>query len=83
MNGSSSSVSKSKKKSKGTAVDTVDGPSAIKEAIDFSIEYAKSSRAKCRHCEEKIEKVNELWMNYLIQEDFLSKLVFKSNIPII
>ena len=57
LNGSSNKVSKSKKKSKGAPVDVVDGPSAIKEAMEFSIEYAKSSRAKCRQCEEKIEKV--------------------------
>ena len=59
MNGSSgASNSKSKKKWKGnSSLDAVDGPSAIKEAMEFSIEYAKSSRAKCRQCEEKIEKV--------------------------
>lgn len=58
LNGSGSNTSKSnKKKSKGASVDTVDGPSAIKEAMEFSIEYAKSSRAKCRQCENKIEKV--------------------------
>jgi len=46
---------KSKKKTKNGSVDVVDGPSS-RETMEFSIEYAKSSRAKCRKCEEKIEK---------------------------
>ncbi|XP_047140981.1 poly [ADP-ribose] polymerase 1 isoform X1 [Hydra vulgaris] len=36
--------------------DVVDGPSNSTVNKDFCIEYAKSGRAKCRKCEEKIEK---------------------------
>lgn len=50
------SLSSSKGKSKGSK-DTVDGPSNVSSAAsEFSVEYAKSGRAKCRKCEEKIEK---------------------------
>lgn len=39
-----------------TVKDEVDGPSCNNNNSDFQIEYAKSGRAKCRQCEEKIEK---------------------------
>ena len=57
FNGSSSNAKGSKSKKKSKSSDCVDGQQVCKEAMEFSIEYAKSGRAKCRQCEDKIEKV--------------------------
>ena len=43
--------------SKETVKDEADGPSIVKS--EFEIEYAKSGRAKCRKCDDKIEKVKK------------------------
>lgn len=41
---------------KAASKDEVDGVSASSNS-EYEIEYAKSGRAKCRKCEDKIEKV--------------------------
>lgn len=46
------------KKGSKKSVDVIDGPTTSKTAVEFSIEYARSGRATCRKCEEKIEKVH-------------------------
>jgi len=55
INGTGSGKSKKKGKSAQNLDVTDSAPTA---AFEFSIEYAKSARAKCRQCEEKIEKVH-------------------------
>ena len=56
-----STSGKSKKKGKSAQnLDITDGGPTVTAAIEFSIEYAKSARAKCRQCEEKIEKVHTI-----------------------
>lgn len=44
---------------KAASKDEVDGVSASSNS-EYEIEYAKSGRAKCRKCEDKIEKVKVL-----------------------
>ena len=56
------------KKKVGGGVDNGAVPAAAASGVsdDLLVEYAKSSRSKCKNCKEQIDKVKDFYLIYLL-----------------